>query len=90
MQTGMLHRAALRSTGPAVRQPLNPLLCPFLSRTACLPACLPALQATSSHATRGAFATKHLWVTPYHPREMNPAGDYPLHPDPDQNQGIVQ
>jgi hypothetical protein len=56
----------------------------------CLPTCLPALQATSSHATRGAFATKHLWVTPYHPREMNPAGDYPLHPDPDQNQGIAQ
>ena len=62
----------------------------FPALPACLLACLPALQATSSHATRGAFATKHLWVTPYHPREMNPAGDYPLHPDPDQNQGIAQ
>ena len=48
------------------------------------------MQPTSTHATRGAFATKHLWVTPYHPREMNPVGDYPLHPDPDQNQGIAQ
>ena len=70
---------------PASQPPPVPLPFPH-----CLPACLPALQATSSHATRGAFATKHLWVTPYHPREMNPAGDYPLHPDPDQNQGIAQ
>ncbi|GAB4818794.1 hypothetical protein N2152v2_005840 [Parachlorella kessleri] len=45
---------------------------------------------TSVHATRGAFATKHLWVTPYDENEMNPAGDYPLHPDPEQNQGIAQ
>lgn len=45
---------------------------------------------TSSHATRGAFATKHLWVTPYHPKEMNPAGDYPLHPIPEENPGIAQ
>ncbi|EFN54781.1 hypothetical protein CHLNCDRAFT_58054 [Chlorella variabilis] len=53
--------------------------------------CPPMLaHPTSSHATRGVFATKHLWVTPYHPKEMNPAGDYPLHPDPEQNQGIGQ
>lgn len=52
--------------------------------------CPPLLaNPTSSHATRGAFATKHLWVTPYHPKQMNPAGDYPLHPDPEQNQGIA-
>lgn len=44
---------------------------------------------SSSHATRGAFASKHLWVTPYAPDEMNPAGNYPLHPDPSQNQGIA-
>ncbi|KAI7844182.1 hypothetical protein COHA_002317 [Chlorella ohadii] len=53
--------------------------------------CPPLLaHPTSSHATRGAFATKHLVVTPYHPKEMNPAGDYPLHPDPEQNRGIAQ
>ncbi|KAL4452372.1 hypothetical protein ABPG75_008034 [Micractinium tetrahymenae] len=44
---------------------------------------------SSAHATRGAFATKHLWVTPYHPKEMNPAGDYPLHPNPEENPGIA-
>ena len=40
--------------------------------------CCPAAdcaQPTSSHATRGAFATKHLFVTQYHPKEMNPAGE---------------
>ena len=26
---------------------------------------------------RAAFATKHLWVTPYRPDERFPAGDYP-------------
>jgi primary-amine oxidase len=26
---------------------------------------------------RAAFATKHLWVTPYRPDELFPAGDYP-------------
>lgn len=44
---------------------------------------------SSAHATRGAFATRHLWVTPYAEGEMNPAGDYPLHPDPSQNKGIA-
>ena len=30
---------------------------------------------------RAMFATRHLWVTPYHPGERFPAGDYPnLHP----------
>lgn len=47
------------------------------------------VQPSSAHATRGAFATKHLWVTPYHPSEMNPAGDYPLHPNPEENPGIA-
>jgi primary-amine oxidase len=37
----------------------------------------PALLAddTSSIARRAAFATKHLWVTRYHPDERHPAGD---------------
>ncbi|RRO20443.1 primary-amine oxidase [Saccharopolyspora rhizosphaerae] len=30
--------------------------------------------AASVHA-RGTFATKHLWVTPYHPEQRYPAGD---------------
>jgi primary-amine oxidase len=31
-----------------------------------------------SYVMQGAtFATKHLWVTPYHPEERYPAGDYP-------------
>jgi primary-amine oxidase len=31
----------------------------------------------SSVTKRAAFATKHLWVTPYQPDERFPAGDYP-------------
>jgi primary-amine oxidase len=30
---------------------------------------------TSSIGKRATFATKHLWVTPYHPAERYPAGD---------------
>lgn len=42
-----------------------------------LPMCDPAGQ----HGPRGAFAYKHLWVTPYDPREKYAAGDYPAqHP----------
>ncbi len=39
----------------------------------------PALMAQpgSSVASRAAFATKHLWVTPFDPAERFPAGDYP-------------
>lgn len=38
----------------------------------------------SSLCRRGAFATKHLWVTPYSPRERYPAGEYPnQHPGGD-------
>lgn len=38
----------------------------------------PALlaDAQSSIAARAAFATKHLWVTRYHPDERYPAGDF--------------
>jgi primary-amine oxidase len=31
----------------------------------------------SSIYQRAAFARHHLWVTPYHPEELFPAGDYP-------------
>jgi primary-amine oxidase len=31
----------------------------------------------SSVTQRATFATKHLWVTPFHPAERFPAGDYP-------------
>ena len=31
----------------------------------------------ASVTQRAAFATRHLWVTPYHPGERFPAGDYP-------------
>jgi primary-amine oxidase len=31
----------------------------------------------ASVTKRAAFATRHLWVTPYHPDERFPAGDYP-------------
>jgi primary-amine oxidase len=42
-----------------------------------LPMCAPDGQ----HGPRGAFAYKHLWVTPYDPRERYAAGDYPAqHP----------
>lgn len=52
------------------------------------PECLSALPFCL-RCCRGAFATKHLWVTPYAEDEMNPAGDYPLHPDPSQNKTIA-
>jgi primary-amine oxidase len=38
---------------------------------------LPFVQPESSVLKRATFATKHLWVTPYHPQERYPAGDYP-------------
>jgi primary-amine oxidase len=38
---------------------------------------VPLAQPDSSLCRRGAFATKHLWVTPYAPDERYPAGDYP-------------
>ena len=34
-------------------------------------------QPGSTVHARGAFATKHLWVTPYDPAERFPAGDFP-------------
>jgi primary-amine oxidase len=33
--------------------------------------------ADASISKRTAFMTKHLWVTPYHDREMHAAGDFP-------------
>jgi primary-amine oxidase len=38
---------------------------------------LPFAQEGSSVLQRGAFTTKHLWVTAYSPRERYGAGDYP-------------
>jgi len=38
---------------------------------------LPFAREGASVLKRGAFATRHLWVTPYHPRERYAAGDYP-------------
>jgi primary-amine oxidase len=38
---------------------------------------LPFSHPDSSAAGRAAFATRHLWVTPFHPDERFPAGDYP-------------
>jgi primary-amine oxidase len=38
---------------------------------------LPFARPESSVFKRATFATKHLWVTPYHPAERYPAGDYP-------------
>ena len=34
-------------------------------------------QPAAAIAKRAAFATKHLWVTPAHPDERHPAGDFP-------------
>lgn len=34
-------------------------------------------QAPSQIANRAGFATRNLWVTPYSPDEMHPAGDHP-------------
>jgi len=34
-------------------------------------------QESASITARAAFATKHLWVTPYRPEERRPAGDFP-------------
>lgn len=45
---------------------------------------LPFFHPESSIAKRAGFTTKHLWVTPYHPAEKYPAGDYPnQHPGGD-------
>jgi primary-amine oxidase len=38
---------------------------------------LPFWHAEASVSNRATFATRHLWVTPYHPQENFPAGDYP-------------
>jgi len=38
---------------------------------------LPMVSPDGLHGRRGAFAYKHLWVTPYEPHERFAAGDYP-------------
>jgi primary-amine oxidase len=38
---------------------------------------LPMAHPEGQHGPRGAFSYKHLWVTPYDPRERYAAGDYP-------------
>jgi primary-amine oxidase len=38
---------------------------------------VPMMQPDGLFGPRGAFAFKHLWVTPYDPRERFPSGDYP-------------
>jgi primary-amine oxidase len=38
---------------------------------------LPFAQADSSIMQRAGFTKHHLWVTPYHPDEQYPAGNYP-------------
>jgi primary-amine oxidase len=49
---------------------------------------LPMCDPDGQHGPRGAFAYKHLWVTPYDPREKYAAGDYPAqHPG---GQGLAQ
>lgn len=53
---------------------------------ALVPSASPTMLASpsSSIARRAAFATKHLWVTPFDPAERRPAGDYPnQHPGGD-------
>lgn len=37
----------------------------------------PFFQPDASVAARAAFATRHLWATPYEPAERHAAGDYP-------------
>ncbi|MGH3318718.1 MAG: primary-amine oxidase [Streptosporangiaceae bacterium] len=45
---------------------------------------LPFYQPDAHAIGRAGFATKHLWVTPYDPGQMFPAGDYPnQHPGGD-------
>ena len=38
---------------------------------------LPFAHPEASVTKRGAYMTKHLWVTPYSPEESYPTGDYP-------------
>jgi primary-amine oxidase len=38
---------------------------------------LPFAHPEASVTQRGAYMTKHLWVTPYSPEESYPTGDYP-------------
>lgn len=39
--------------------------------------CVPFAQDRAAVLKRAGFLTRHLWVTPYEPRERHPAGDYP-------------
>ena len=55
-----------------------------------VPYASPPLYAlpASSHATRGAFATHNLWVTPHSDSEAWPAGMHPYARG--RNQGLAQ
>lgn len=44
----------------------------------------PFVQPDAAMMRRAGFVANHVWVTPYHPRERYPAGDYPnQHPTGD-------
>jgi len=60
---------------PNVRNPVNgkPVGYQLLPHTSVLPFARPG----SSIMQRAGFTRHHLWVTPYHPAEQYPAGDYP-------------
>jgi len=60
---------------PNVRNPVNgkPVGYQLLSHSNVL----PFARSGSSIMQRAGFTRHHLWVTPYHPAEQYPAGDYP-------------
>lgn len=68
--TARYWRIANPSSRNAHGQPVSYKLMPMEN---CLPFNLPG----SSLIKRAGFTTNHLWVTPYDPREMHAAGQYP-------------
>ena len=60
---------------PSVRNPVNgkPVGYQLLPHTNVL----PFARLGSSIMRRASFTAHHFWVTPYHPEERYPAGDYP-------------
>ncbi|HKP63284.1 MAG TPA: primary-amine oxidase [Polyangiales bacterium] len=55
----------------------NALGAPRSYKLSVIPSPLLLAQEGSSVRTRGGFATKHVWVTRYHPDERYASGDYP-------------